>query len=144
MFHQRWYLLGMSDRLRTYALDRVQSAVPIKDTFVLPDDFDAQLYFSNCFGIIHYGQPEKVLLKVFKEENKDKYLKSLPLHCSQMVEMETDDFTLFSYYIQPTYDFRQELLSLGCEVEVLSPKWFRDEFSEIVEAQALLYENSPQ
>lgn len=139
MFHQRWYLLGMSDKLRIYALDRVRFLVATDKTFVFPDDFDATSYFINCFGIINYGQPEKIMIKVFKEENKDKYLESLPLHYSQKVEMETDDFTLFSYYIQPTYDFRQELLSFGSEIEVLSPKWFRDEISEIVENQVLLY-----
>lgn len=139
MFHQRWYLLGMSDKLRVYGLDRVQFLVAKEKTFVFPEDFDPKSYFINCFGILSNGQAESIVIKVFKEENKDKYLKSLPLHHSQKVEMETDVFTLFSYFMQPTYDFRQELLSLGCEIEVLSPKWFRDEISEIVENQVLLY-----
>ena len=29
------------------------------------------------------------------------------------------------------YDFRQEILSQGCDIEVLEPKWFRDEVAEI-------------
>ena len=29
------------------------------------------------------------------------------------------------------FDFRQEILSQGCDIEVLEPKWFRDEMAEI-------------
>ena len=32
-----------------------------------------------------------------------------------------------TYHLAPTYDFKQELLSHGAFVEVLSPDWFRDE-----------------
>jgi len=33
--------------------------------------------------------------------------------------------------LRPTFDFRQEILSQGCDIEVLEPKWFRDEMAEI-------------
>ncbi|WGU67848.1 WYL domain-containing protein [Capnocytophaga canimorsus] len=34
--------------------------------------------------------------------------------------------------MRPTYDFRQEILSHGSEIEVISPNWFREEIKEIV------------
>ena len=34
--------------------------------------------------------------------------------------------------MEPTFDFKQELLSRGAEVEVLSPKFFRNEMFEAV------------
>lgn len=52
---------------------------------------------------------------------------------------ETEDYTVFRYYLQPTYEFRQELLSHGAEIEVLSPKWFREEVSNIIKEQTTLY-----
>ena len=54
-------------------------------------------------------------------EKKNLYFRSLPLHHSQQVVAQTDEYTIFSCFLQPTYDFRQELLSHGAEVEVLSP-----------------------
>ncbi|MDR1556563.1 MAG: WYL domain-containing protein [Tannerellaceae bacterium] len=41
----------------------------------------------------------------------------------------------------PTYDFRQEILSHGAEVEVLSPQWFRDEITAIAGGMCKLYAN---
>ena len=48
--------------------------------------------------------------------------------------METEqDYSVFRYYLSPTYDFLQEILSHGCEVEVLSPRHFRQEVLEHAE-----------
>ena len=40
----------------------------------------------------------------------------------------------------PLRTFRQELLSHGAEIEMLSSVWFRNEFSEITKAQNELYD----
>jgi len=36
-------------------------------------------------------------------------------------------------HLKPTFDFQQELLSLGDDVEVLQPEWFRQEVKQVVE-----------
>jgi hypothetical protein len=96
-------------------------------------------FSSKCFGIIvgDDTKAEKVQIKVYK--NQDSYIKALPLHHSQKEEEKTSEYAIFSYYIKPTYDFRQELLSHGAEVEVLTSKWFRKEIAEIVSEQYSVY-----
>ncbi len=135
VFKQRWYLLAWSDyyeAFRIYSLDRIKSIRATDNKFTIPSDFNAEEYFQNCFGIINTNhKPEFVELKVWNEEKKDRYFKSLPLHHSQDITEQTDQYTIFRYYIKPTFDFRQEILSHGAEVEVLSPKWFRDEITSI-------------
>ena len=42
-----------------------------------------------------------------------------------IAEIMTDS-VIFRYYLSPTYDFIQEILSHGCDVEVLAPKHVRD------------------
>lgn len=143
VFRQRWYVVAYSDyynEIRIYSLDRVL-AVKITDMkFSISKDFDGETYFANSFGISNYGKPEFVTVKVYNREKKNRYFKSLPLHHSQEVTEENEEYTLFRYYIQPTYDFRQELLSHGAEIEVLSPKWFREEISSILNEQISNYE----
>jgi predicted DNA-binding transcriptional regulator YafY len=39
---------------------------------------------------------------------------------------------IFEVELRPTFDFQQELLSMGSDVEVLSPKWFREDTAERV------------
>lgn len=142
VFKQRWYLVAKSvayDHPRIYSLDRVSWLQQTENRFKLPKDFDAQEYFAKSFGIIHDGKAEQVEIKVWNKDKKDKYFQSLPLHHSQEVKERTDDYAIFSYYLQPTFDFRQELLSHGADVEILSPVWLRTEMSNIIKSLSEKY-----
>ena len=59
------------------------------------------------------------------------YLRSLPLHHSQKEEERAGDHAVFSYYLRPTFDFTQELLSMGDTVEVLEPASLRSEMEQV-------------
>ena len=52
LFEQRWYMLGMSDKLRIYALDRIKALEPTERKFKLPKKFDAEKFFTDHYGII--------------------------------------------------------------------------------------------
>lgn len=142
VFKQRWYVLAHSvydDKMRIYSLDRIQNIYSTEQLFSLPEDFDGKEYFEDSFGIITDNKilKEEVSVKAFG--NKAKYFNSLPLHQSQKIEEQTDDYTVFTYDIKPTYDFRQELLSHGADIQVLTPKWFVEEVKDIVKKQWKLY-----
>lgn len=49
------------------------------------------------------------------------------MHHSQKEIETTDEYSIFRYYLSPTFDFVQEILSHGYGVEVLAPKHLRDE-----------------
>lgn len=128
-FKQRWYFLGrhvQADKLIVYALDRILEMAKEDRTFKLPTSFSASEHFSKAYGIIiGDGTPEeKVVLKV--SEWHAHYLRSLPLHHSQVEKDSSDGYYIFEYYLCPTFDFQQTILSFASEVEVISPKWLRD------------------
>ena len=58
------------------------------------------------------------------------YFRSAPKHHSQKEIEPIDGWPAFTYHLAPTYDFKQELLSHGAFVEVLSPKSLRQEMAE--------------
>lgn len=66
------------------------------------------------------------------------YVRALPLHHTQR-EVETGEwYSVFEYRMKPTFDLRQELLSRGDAVEVLSPLSLRNEMqAEIKRLQSL-------
>ena len=135
LFRQRWYLLGYStydERIRIYSLDRVQEVVMTENTFDYPDDFSPEVYFKDCFGIIHDDgtQVEKVKLKVSARQAN--YLRSLPMHPSQKEVVRTGDYSLFSLALRPSFDFRQEILWNGDAMEVLEPLWLRNEMARVI------------
>ena len=130
VFKQRWYLIArnkIKDAIRIYALDRIHALSQTDNAFVMPKDFSPEEYFYNSFGIISQDNcpPEIVELKVYGTQKE--YFRTLPLHHSQEEVENADGYSIFRYYLSPTYDFIQEILSHGCEVEVLSPQRLRDE-----------------
>ena len=52
------------------------------------------------------------------------------LHSQKEIE-SNNEFLLFSIYIKPTFDFRQEILSLGEDAEILLPVTFINEMKSI-------------
>lgn len=129
VFKQRWYVLAESEykdhRLLVYSLDRFESVERTDDHYEIPDEFKIHDYFRNTYGVTGLkSQLEHVKLKV--DASQVKYFRTLPLHKSQK-EIETaDDYSIFQYTLVPTYELRQEILSHGCSVEVISPKWLRE------------------
>lgn len=61
------------------------------------------------------------------------YLRTLPLHASQKELTSTEEYADFEYNLRPTFDFKQELLAQGDEVEVLELAEFRQEMKDIVQ-----------
>lgn len=143
LFRQRWYLLARSenyDHPRIYSLDRIHDIEELDRPISMPDDFNAADYFSRYFGIMTDtdGPVECVRLKV--DANQVKYFRSLPLHASQQEIEINDDYSVFQYWLVPTYDFKQEILRHGPSVEVLSPEGFRDEIHADIKAMIARYD----
>lgn len=133
-FKQRWYLVCHSpyyDKMMIYALDRVHKLEPSEGTFTYPEDFNAADYFDDCFGIIADQNYDVETVKLKVSAGQANYLRSLTLHQTQREIERTDEYSIFTVRLRPTFDFRQEILSQGSDIEVLEPKWFRDEVAEI-------------
>ncbi|HML66623.1 MAG TPA: WYL domain-containing protein [Dysgonomonas sp.] len=142
IFKQRWYLIAYSEgmgRIMIYALDRIQQLSITQNRFDYPKDFNPEEYFYNCYGIINDEKIEPCTVKMKTNSYQAKYLRGLPLHHSQREIDVSNDAIIFEYYIKPTFDFKKELLSIGAEIEVLEPKWFREEMKELVNTMCNTY-----
>ncbi len=135
LFEQRWYMLGMSegyDDLRIYALDRIKALEPTERKFKLPKKFDAAKFFEDNYGIIisddDYDVCPVALLADAKQSN---YLRTLPLHHSQVEVERNDKYSIFEYRLCPTFDFRQKILSMGGAIEVLAPQELVYQFNSL-------------
>ena len=133
-FKQRWYLVSRSpyyNKIMIYSLDRVHQLELTALHFEYPEDFKAEDYFDECFGIIADVNCKVETVKLKVSAGQANYLRSLTLHQSQKEIERNDEYSIFTVRLRPTFDFRQEILSQGCDVEVLEPKWFRNEVAEI-------------
>lgn len=141
IFQRRWYVLARNpqdDTLHTYSLDRITSLKKNDGTFKMPKDFSISDFFSDCFGIIKDATPKQhIVLRA--NAFQAKYLKTLPLHESQRIISEDDNFTIFSYDLRPTFDFKQKILSYMGNVEIIEPQTFRNEIVKAIDEMRELY-----
>lgn len=137
LFKQRWYVAARSpyyNKVMIYSLDRILHLELLADErFKMPDSFNPMEYFGEYYGVIIDSDydVEKVKLKVSAEQAN--YLRSLPLHHSQQEIQQTGEYSIFELKIRPAYDFIQEILLHGEDVEVLEPLWLRKEVAQKVE-----------
>ena len=145
VFKQRWYLVGKPDdhpeekEPRVYALDRVKGIETSDMTFKLPNTFDAEHFFDNYFGVDR-RQSEVKHVRIKTDANTANYIRTLPLHTSQVEVERADEYSIFTYHIVTTYDFIQELRSHGPNLEVLEPIDLRKLFHQDSRLLADLYE----
>ncbi len=132
LFHQRWYVVGKeldANVIHVYSLDRMSKFSKSEQTFKYPTDFDGENFFKGCYGIIAGDgtKLEHVVLKV--SVGQANYMRDLPMHQSQRETEQTDEYSIFELDIRPTFDFQQEILWNGEDVEVLKPLWLRKEIA---------------
>ena len=123
------------DEPRIYALDeRMFNVIQTGLDYKLPKKFNAEKFFADYFGIIIDKDCTKQEIKIRVVNDQVKYFDTLPLHDSQrkIPEESNDQFTIYQYHLAPTFDFRQEILSHGPDVTVLSPAAFREEVMQDV------------
>lgn len=135
VFKHRWYLLAKTSKRpepSIYALDRIESIKETAELFEYPDHFDTELFFKDYYGVMGgVEQVERIVLRAYPPYIN--YLRTLPLHHSQKELESTPQHADFEFHLRPTFDFRQELLSQGNEVEVLEPERLRLEMQELLQ-----------
>lgn len=141
LFKRRWYLIGKrrdKGEFRTYCFDRIKSVSLSDIKFKFRKEQSAETLFYDYYGIIQYPvEKERVVIKVTCEQGM--YIKTLPLHHTQKLIQQDDDYMTFELYLKPCYDFVQELLSCGSELEVISPQSLRKEIKQYTEEMCEIY-----
>ena len=139
LFRQRWYMVARSTYSyyyeqgpRVYSLDRIHDLYATEETFKMPKDWDAQEFFNGCFGIIADQRIEPQTVKLKVSAGQANYIRDLMIHESQEEIVRNDEYSIFKYYIRPTFDFIQEILLNGESMEVLEPLSLREEIAGII------------
>lgn len=140
LFSQRWYVLAHNGKhLTIYALDRMHSVELSDEAAGVPAGFDAASYFADYFGVLLDTTPVADVVVRAYGTTAD-YLRTLPLHHSQReVPTDSPDCSVFALHLCPTFDFVQRLLMQGPTLEVIEPKWLREQMKNRVEQMAELY-----
>ena len=130
-YNGRWFVFGLDekeDRIKNLALDRIQKFSELKSVFRKNETIDFNSYFDKVVGVTmpdESNSEEEIRLKF--SPRRFKYVTSKPLHKSQTIISEEECIVSLRLYY--TKELEQQLFSYGPDVEVLSPQWIRESFS---------------
>ena len=145
LFRQRWYMVARSayyyeQRPFVYELDNIKYLSIKDETFEMPKGWSAEDFFDGCFGIDADQRIDKQHIKLKVSAGRASNLRALPMHETQEEIVCNEMYSIFSYYLRPEFDFLQELLWNGEDIEVLEPTSLRDEITGKIQRMWKKYE----
>jgi predicted DNA-binding transcriptional regulator YafY len=120
----RWYIVAKDRKdghTKTFGLDRISELEILKQKFSIPKDFNINEMFKYSFGIISPSDVEAQEITLSFEPIQGKYIKTFPLHESQMITKDNKDEFEIKLKLKITNDFVMELLKYGSTIEIKSP-----------------------
>lgn len=132
-FATRWYLLAEhtdTKKLKTYALERIYDFSVLNEPCTNKKQINVKNYFANSFGIFVLEDEKPIDVVLSFSPLQGRFVKSKPLHSSQIILKDTDEELIVKLHIQNTFDFRKELLSYGAAVKVLEPEILKKQLIE--------------
>mgnify|MGYP003583522179 CR=1 FL=1 len=126
-FKGRWYIIAKDRKdkqIKSFALDRiVNDPMPASPSasFDIPKSITPASYFKDSYGVFKISDAKTEDVELSFKPLKGKFIKSQPLHNSQIIITDSDEEMRIRLKLQITHDFIMELLSHGSEVKVIAP-----------------------
>ena len=132
-YKQRFYVLCKFDsgNFFTLSFDRIDEARILKEKFNFPNNLFAKDYFEYAFGVMvppAGEEPQRIVVRAKGDARY--YLEDVPLHKSQQIIREEDDYADFLLKIWPTDDFIGAIMQQGNRLEIISPEPVRLKIKE--------------
>ena len=134
------YVIGhdeASGEIRTFKLERVQTARVLPESYSIPPDFDPIAYLENSWQIMTGDQPAEVILRFIPEAAV--YVRERIWHASQTIDSHPDGGLTLRLCIAEPREMLPWIRSWGSQVEVLAPEWLRERVAEELRKGAEMY-----
>lgn len=142
-FRARWYLIALQNntkKIKVFGLDRVKEINASEENIFIPSVKSINDIFNDVYGITipaDNDKPEKIELK-FKKEFAA-FLITKPLHHSQKIKEETEEFTSFEFFLHINYELIGFILGWGDKCVVQKPKKLKDSILKELNSLKNLY-----
>jgi predicted DNA-binding transcriptional regulator YafY len=135
------YVIGychLKNAIRTFKMERIESAELTNEHYMIPADFDANDFFGSSWGIVVEGEVKTVRLRI---EDRDiiRIMQETIWHPSQMLERQQDGSMIMTLRVTYTVDLYSWILRWGEKVEVLEPPEIRQEIMRTAKATLQVY-----
>ena len=125
------YVIGhdeASNEIRTFKLERLQTARVLPDSYAIPADFDPETYLAHSWRIMTGAEAVRVILRF--NADAAPYVRERTWHPSQEFEEHEDGTLTVRACIAEPREMLPWIRSWGAQVEVLGPDWLREKVAE--------------
>ena len=136
-----WYLLGVREETGFELVDLkdVTEIKVLQETFTAPAEDVISTALAENFGTkVETIETQEITVKV--RASIASKLRTNPIHTSQRELERKRNYSIFYYYLKPTGDFLNEILSFGSAAEVIMPLSLKSEI--LKEAKKIIRINS--
>ncbi len=138
------YMIGFDDSvgsIRTFKLDRLETAVILDEVYTLPVGFDAEAHLATSWGIMTGGPVTAVALQFVPAATP--LVRERRWHPSQHLQTTADGGVVLRVRVSEPLEMQPWIRSWGAQVRVLEPDWLRDKIGADLRAAAAQYGDVP-
>ena len=134
------YVIGHDDwakDIRTFKLDRLESATLLSRSFSVPEAFDLESHLASGWRIMAGNEITDVVLRFTPEVTPHIYERQW--HPTQKLEKTEDGGCLLQVQVAQPQEMQPFIRSWGAQVEVLAPDWLRAQIGTELQRAAAQY-----
>ncbi len=130
---ERWYLVAQDQgQMKLFGVERMSHVNLLEnESFVRDESIDIRHMFDDCFGIWNQTDLPVEDIELSFSALDGYFLKTMPLHHSQVILVDTDQEFRIHLRLRITNDFVMELLSRSASVTIIKPLSLRHRMIEI-------------
>lgn len=117
----------LRDAIRTFKVERIQSAELLPERYEIPEDFDVYKWLESSWGIINEDEVE---IRLRFTPAISRRVSESVWHHSQILEELPDGGVLLKMRVGGIREIKSWIMSWGAEVEVLAPDELRANVAE--------------
>jgi len=110
--------------LRTFAVERIQSAKLTNRRLEIPPDFDFDEFQKTAFNVI-WGEPQEVEIRFSAFQAP--YIRERAWHPSQQIENESAGSIILTLHVADLDEVKRWLIGFGADADVVKPQELRNE-----------------
>lgn len=132
-YGRSWHLIAYDHKrgeVLQFKVDRVRAAVLLETTYVIPADFDVDVYLGHSWGIMRGAAGEPETVELLFEPEAGRWVMEETWHRSQQSEVLPDGRVRVTFYVGITPEMVSWLLYYGARVQVVAPAWLRERVVE--------------
>jgi proteasome accessory factor B len=132
------YVIGFdkwANDIRTFKLDRLETAVVLPSTFIIPETFDLESHLASGWRIMAGNEIEEVKLQFTPTVTP--HIHERQWHPTQTIKKMDDGGCILTVRVAQPQEMQPFIRSWGAQVKVLAPQWLQAEIAqELLQAAA--------